>query len=413
VRFLLSINPSLRRTGRRCDLGTLVIFLVSLIPSIVFATPSPPPHTTSNPWGELRRSTIGLVAPAAAFAEVHYADCGKWGFENMDWTAVQKLLVDAQVGADNIAALNAPLIRTIDESTNGIILEVPDSVRWSLSPQSRDIIYRVLASGMKNMTHTLPLVIPEPAMLDHLNLNPRLRTGIEKLVFYRGSNHCLIDMDLLATQVEHPDEMRRLSRQIHSYQVLSVELTRDSVLSTPGIADYWTQHEGKFHENLAKLFKNSPGLETIDIAHLLPKFGQFLLNTFPDGETSPLNANCHWLALNFFRSSIESKFMPSMGENYDSTAEAAEDLRLNYDIVNPPYQFGDVLALVAESGEYFELVHTSVYIAEDIVYSKNGMGPKSPFALSTFEAMMMRYTWAAELTIRGYRPRPGSPALPD
>ena len=89
------------------------------------------------------------------------------------------------------------------------------------------------------------------------------------------------------------------------------------------------------------------------------------------------------------------------------------ELHAYYDQVEPPFQFGDVIALVAESGDAFELVHTAVHIADNIVFSKNGIGRNSPFALITLEEMMAKYAWATELTVRGFRPQPGTPALPN
>ncbi len=370
-------------------------------------------NSTFNPWGHLRTSSLRLMAPESTFAELAYSDYHRWVFEYLSWPEVQPLLVAAALEPELVALLHDPSIRSVHEATGGTILRVPDFVRWSLKPKSREIIYRELASGMENLTHILPLILPDSAALERLNFSPGLRAAVRQLTFSRGNHRCLVDADLLAAHADSPDEMRRLFRQIYTYQVLVVELSRDEISDSPRIADYWTQHRAKLRGSLNQLFARSPDLDAIDISHFLPKFPQVLLNTFPDGQTSPFNANCHWLALNFFRRIPDSKFLPSQKDHDNSGHEAVMELHAYYDQVEPPFQFGDVIALVAESGDAFELVHTAVHIADNIVFSKNGIGRNSPFALITLEEMMAKYAWATELTVRGFRPQPGTPALPN
>jgi len=46
-----------------------------------------------------------------------------------------------------------------------------------------------------------------------------------------------------------------------------------------------------------------------------------------------------------------------------------------------------------------------VYLAADVVYTKNGQNPTAPWILMTIEDLKSRYAYAEPLVIRGYRRR--------
>ena len=172
---------------------------------------------------------------------------------------------------------------------------------------------------------------------------------------------------------------------------------------------YWVKPGGKPASGLLRAFDRSPELETIDLIHLLPPLPRKLLHTFPDGGFAPLQANCFWLSLNFFNPTPDRRYLPGSEDFGQAAAEAMQTLQRDYEPAQPPFRFGDVLALISENRDSHELVHMVVYIADNIVLTKNGRTPNSPFVLMTFADIEQTYPWPIPLNVHGYRLRSDAP----
>jgi hypothetical protein len=69
--------------------------------------------------------------------------------------------------------------------------------------------------------------------------------------------------------------------------------------------------------------------------------------------------------------------------------------------VDPPYRFGDVLFFLdTEHGDAF---HSCIYIADDIVYSKNGRNLLSPWILTKLDDIKHVYLFDGNGRVQGFR----------
>ena len=50
-----------------------------------------------------------------------------------------------------------------------------------------------------------------------------------------------------------------------------------------------------------------------------------------------------------------------------------------------------------------QAIHSAVYIADDIVFTKNGPSPHSPWILMQLATLISHYETNVDLKIRGYR----------
>jgi hypothetical protein len=136
---------------------------------------------------------------------------------------------------------------------------------------------------------------------------------------------------------------------------------------------YWTTGlnlRRKEMEPILRSVQKTVGAQHLDLVHLLPALTRKLVFTYPDSEmtTQGLLPDCHWTTLNFFSYSTQ---------NFYLTQSAATSAVLeNFDKVEEPYRFGDVLMFLNDNGE---AIHSCNYIAADIVFTKNGRTPAMPW----------------------------------
>ena len=362
-----------------------------------------------GPWGTMRVSVLRLVPPDPLLAKVTFKSEGEWIFLRMSWAEIDGFLSRAQLTPAQLVPLLQSENRRESEDGKSRIIRVTDELRWGLGPESRRIIYDELASFEPNVTHALPLLAPTPERLARANLQPAVLDALRQLTFYRGPRACIVDADLIAALITDPAEMMRFKRVMLSYPSLSVELTRASLARREEVNQYWSKPGGKPVTGLLRAFDRSPELETLDLIHLLPPLPRKVLHTFPDGGFAPLQANCFWMSLNFFNPVPDLRYLPGADDFGQAVSEAMQALQRDYVPVRPPFRFGDVIALFSDSETSRELVHMVVYIADNIVLTKNGRVPTSPFVLMTFGDIEKTYPWPMPLNVRGYRLRSVAP----
>lgn len=112
--------------------------------------------------------------------------------------------------------------------------------------------------------------------------------------------------------------------------------------------------------------------------------------------------DCHWTSLNFFN------FRPR--DYYLDTRLASMHVLESYETVNPPYAYGDVLMFMTEAGN---ALHSCVYIADDIVYTKNGENMASPWLLMKISDVKRVYSHEHQTKIQGYRMKSDSDEFDD
>lgn len=135
------------------------------------------------------------------------------------------------------------------------------------------------------------------------------------------------------------------------------------------IIRYWSG--GLRQKSLRTLLENAKprGAETVrlDVVHLLSPFLRALAYTYPLPGDPP--RDCHWTTLNFFENlPFDDRYLDP------DVVQQAFSARFER-IGRKSARYGDVVALVDDRG----LVnHTAIYLAEDLVFSKNGNTLYSP-----------------------------------
>jgi hypothetical protein len=196
---------------------------------------------------------------------------------------------------------------------------------------------------------------------------------LRKYFYRRGEWEAFSDISAVLPEIPGAEERAKMFRALASQPALNVRLRvrPDSDLAT--LVDYWghggrERDIGPLLESLTKV----PGGETIGVSQLLPAFARSRLNTFPprvnvDGSVRGL-FDCHWTSLNFWNEMPENRFTePPL---------AAREFETAYREVDRPTQLGDVILLTNAAGQG---IHSAVYIAGDVVFTKNGVSIAAPW----------------------------------
>jgi hypothetical protein len=185
--------------------------------------------------------------------------------------------------------------------------------------------------------------------------------------------------------------MRALNRTPTLVAKLCLQTTNATDLSA-----YWHQGtKGKEASTFLDSMLKYPSFEKIDLVHMLPANVRKILYTFPNPvhTRSGYLPDCHWSALNFFN----EEPLERLSDPPQATAYTLE----NFTKVDPPYQLGDVLFFTdTQSGDAY---HSCAYIADDIVFTKNGRSPLQPWVLMKLEKVKNLYDLHFRTDTTAYR----------
>jgi len=121
---------------------------------------------------------------------------------------------------------------------------------------------------------------------------------------------------------------------------------------------------------------------TVSLLYMLPKFARERLYTFPmlpnPGDPA---MDCHWSTLNFFNDPPANLFT--------NASYMAALITSNYYQVAKPTLYGDIILMQDDSGK---TLHSATYLAEDIVFTKNGGSFAQPWMLMRLADLLSRYT---------------------
>jgi hypothetical protein len=127
----------------------------------------------------------------------------------------------------------------------------------------------------------------------------------------------------------------------------------------------------------------------VPLRELLPPFARARLGTFPPRDT---RFDCFWTALNFFSPTGEGGELVD-ADIFDATVARWPQVPLDQ------LRFGDVLVLRTEAGA---AVHAAVYVAEDLLFSKDGWSSHRPWELGRIARERRAYDHAPRVS--AYRP---------
>jgi hypothetical protein len=129
-------------------------------------------------------------------------------------------------------------------------------------------------------------------------------------------------------------------------------------------------------------FKHLPQGASMSILYFLPQFARQRLYTFPQPSAAgdPV-MDCHWSTMNFFNDVPDNRFSdPQFTTPY---------LKANYYEIARPNSYGDLVFLLNRDGN---AIHSAVYLADDLVFTKNGNNFSQPWMLMHLKDLVGEYS---------------------
>ena len=349
-----------------------------------------------GPWGKITAQPILLEAPASLLSVNFRLGDGRWYFQARTPDEVGAFLLGAGLNAEQAAQI-LPGLQTVP-GREGLLAATPsEALVRSLTPAVRSTLYDRLASVPENFAQVEPFRTTElhlDAYLDPDKLSPELIAEVRSLMWRRGSGLFFSDYNMVADKIASPVEKLELLKQLthKSSVVLALRVPPNGEVDS--LVDYY-RVDGQLDkvEPLLRALSESGG-GTLGLANMLPAFPRARLYRYPDPlPGKDISPDCHWNTFNFF-----ARGLPD--DTLNDAATVGKVLSENYQAVQGQPQFGDVVLLTLPDGSS---IHSATYIADNIVFTKNGPSMAAPFIFSTVEDMLAFYPSSESIRLTYYR----------
>jgi hypothetical protein len=350
-----------------------------------------------GPWGELEYARINIeLTDEFALAEENNFPQTRWFFAGQTRETALGLCASSGLSAAQCETLASPALWTA--APDGVVLAPPGELVLNLSPEVRARLYAELAHNPQNNLHAWPFVYRSGGFAEwfgNSGLSAQSLGLIQQVIYHRGTALCVSDLPELCARIPDRAERLRLIKTLSRTASLLMKVRLRPDTDVAALTAYWGRgwHMKDIEPLLASLTK-VPGGITLDVAHLLPPFARKRLNSYPTplepGQRAP---DCYWTAWNFFRDPPDDRY-------FDDTIWRQE-LQENCQLVELP-TFGDLVFLTRPDGVP---IHCAVFIADDVVFTKNGANLRQPWKLMKMEDLLARYPEDFPLRVAVFRPK--------
>lgn len=369
-------------------------------------TPRPAPAISSSadddvvqcqpgPWGDVQYSRL-VIEPPDEFTPDDYIRPTPivWTFPGFTPDSLATLWRDARLSERDVALLDAST-----QSLPGQFVVRPSAeLVLGLDSHARTTIYSVLSSFPENPDQNEPFRFRADTAEEWFadsGLSPDTLALVQRLLYRRGTSLLFSDHPAVLPLISSRAERLRLIRTLARKSTLLVKLRVSPHSDIEELSDYWGR--GPRNKDLRALLKSiakRPAGTTIDIAHLLPAFARSHLFTYRPPSSDPIqnSHDCHWTSLNFFNNPPDDRFA-----DIDNVRLAFENEYLP--IAGTPV-FGDIITFSKADGS---IIHSCVYVAGDIVFTKNGASEVMPWILMNLADVIAFYPADPPLTLRAFR----------
>ena len=355
-----------------------------------------------GPWGDLSYIPFSIAAPDNLLPVRTLESIGtRWFFKGYTSDSFVSLLESTNLTQDQQHAFVAPDVFHLQ--TDGVLLTPPPALVISIPDGARASLYQVLARFQENEEQIY--FIHKDTLDERFNgSGVSLDTlALFKRLSYPSGNYYLFSglsalLSRLPTYQEKIQFVKALTRQ--RTMLLRLHITPKTDVAA--LTEYWGK--GVWNTDVGTLLQSLTIIPTgtwMNILMVLPPLPTEEIYDYPTAVDNPLdgppvNRDCHWTTLNFFRD------VPD--RNFGKPEYVLRELRENYALAPADPRYGDVVLFSTPDGS---IVHSAVYMADDICFTKNGATVISPWMLATVSDLVEQYSFMAppgqSLTVQYFR----------
>jgi hypothetical protein len=335
---------------------------------------APDARASLPPWGSLKEKTLLLERPDEVLSRYTTSRL-EWHFANATPGQVSELLASAGLTRAQLDALRNPSLWEV--SATNVILRPPLAVVGSMEVEPRRRLYELLARTPQNLAQRFPYVFRGD--FSEWMAGARLPAGlieqVRKTIYQKGDVSIFADLPYFQI-VAGTNDALELGRIVSRTPTVLLGLEVNDYTDLHDLRRYWLTEPGgaDFHPLLSSMSR-VPGGTIVGVSTLLPPFAQLLLNSYPRPRSDfPDSPNCVWSSMNFFNARPDNRFVE---ERYTDQV-----LQTQYHSVPKANALGDIIMLYRPApGPGMEMVHMCVFIANDVVFTKNGGDVFQPWVL--------------------------------
>lgn len=362
------------------------------------ATKSAPRSTGTNaPWGRLEYTPIALDRPDEYFTNdfSHGTPRTLWSFRNQ----TEQQLLDTFAAFDFTAPTRAWLTNRAhwQFSPRAIVLAPPPEVVVSLGRETRQKFYQLLAQNPENVLHATPFHFRGDGFDDWFagcGLSAEKIALVRSLAYEQEGGLCFADAPTFAA-LSTPEETRNVIKCLWRVSTFVVKLRIGPDTDVDQLMQYWSPlGPARDYRPLIESMTRVPEGSTINLSYLLPHFARLRLYTYPNPRDRDIaRQDCFWSSMNFFNAVPDNRFF--------SAEQTQQVLETEYTRVrDDTRRFGDLLMLTSANNQ---ALHMCVYIADDVVFTKNGANTQQPWVLMHLPEMLSQYDREKPFQVRVYR----------
>jgi hypothetical protein len=217
---------------------------------------------------------------------------------------------------------------------------------------------------------------------------------VRSLSYRRGDIVYFSDLEAALQGIASEDKRLHLVMALSRQTAVMTRLRVRPNSDVDKLVGYWTGSSGVRVTNLRPLLESLQRLPqggTISLVYLLPRFAREHLYTFPLSTAAESRMDCTWSSMNFFNETPDNR----LAESAYTTSYLAE----HFYEVEKPTRYGD-LVLVADDKS---ILHMAVYIADDLVFTKNGANYMQPWMIMHLKDLMAVFSVPEAAHILVYR----------
>ena len=305
-----------------------------------------------------------------------------WWFPSMDRAEMTAFLRSSGLSNSLLAMLDGPGV--VNAEPRGVSVVPPKALVLGLSRETRGVVYAKLAEFQENARQRQPYKFLEADIdewRDSGTLSAHTSDMIRRVTYLKAGMACFSDLQIVSDIPFF--ERGRLLRVLSRVPTCVVKLNVDRKSDIEAMARYWGAG-GRVEEvrSVLKAGSEVEGGSKMDLSRLLPLFARSRLYTFPDPSRRSESQfqDCFWTALNFFNEAPV--------EFDGDRVETGSWVAAHYVQVNGSPRYGDVIMMM-DQGKL--AIHACVYLADNLVFTKNGKGAGSPWILMNTDDMMQGY----------------------
>jgi hypothetical protein len=351
-------------------------------------------------WGQLIARDFDLEQPDEYVDfETDTNRVETWTFEGMSPDDVRARMQSCGLTADEIADAMQPA-RVVFENSSTVVTP-DDELVFSLPENVRAKLYTVLAHSEANEFMHFPFCFGTnvfDSWFGDGKLDDETLAFLKKLVYVRGETVCFSDLVPLLHRVQDEKNRQRLVKALsrQSALLLGIRIWPDTDVDK--LIGYWAWPPGVKVIDVRPLIesmKRLPDGGGVGILYFLPPFARERLYTYPlPSQLGDPAMDCHWSTMNFFNATPDNRFSdPQYTSAYIAT---------NFYPIAKPTAYGDVIMLLDDRDH---AIHSAVYLAEDIVFTKNGNNFAQPWMLMRLKDLEAEYTTDVPPRVVVYRNR--------